>query len=432
MTAGNGSYQQSRRAKERRRRVIENVHLAFRPELREEFRRHLRRRSIPPPARALHDLATAPDIRRLLKHRLLIDALRRAPAGLVAELDDPAREVLAATMHGDQQPPGGTVDDAKQELDKVIAMPGDARLRAEHWAEWVRRTDEMFHYTVHERSFQACDDERTVRKRRRPDGSLVDCRLIVAQFWSNRPPTAFTRYINPKNWAACSAFWRDIQQIPPEIKRGLGYDSDFVETVNYLGTTLVVPLQVAFRVRPEQGRVWTRFNIAPTRFDQKVPVDVDTGIVSARSMPGGPAPTLVRATKYLHWNGNPPDLTKLACDFGAVDSMVEMADACLEPSMPIESTEATEPAAATGSSVDDAIKRLVEDIVTQCRDGISASGPHLEKLIGRFTGRSWDARWINDLLAMGLVTADRYGSIASSVRRFADSLRDAEDREDGA
>jgi hypothetical protein len=100
--------------------------------------------------------------------------------------------------------------------------------------------------------------------------------------------------------------------------------------------------------------------------------------------------------------------------------------------MPIESTEATEPAAATGSSVDDAIKRLVEDIVTQCRDGISASGPHLEKLIGRFTGRSWDARWINDLLAMGLVTADRYGSIASSVRRFADSLRDAEDREDGS
>jgi hypothetical protein len=432
MTAGNGSPQQSRRAKERRRRVIENIHLAFRPELREAFHRQLRRRRVPGPDRALHDLATAPDISRLLKHRLLLDALRRAPAGLVADLDDPAREVLASTMPGDQHPPGGPVDAAKQELDKVTTAPGDARLRAEHWAEWVRRTDEMFHFTVHERSFQACDDERTVRKRRRPDGRLVDCRLIVAQFWSNRPPTAFARYVNPKNWAACSAFWQDIQQTPPEIKRGLGYDSDFVETVNYLGRTLVVPLEVAFRVRPEQGRVWTRFNIAPLRFNQNVPVDVDTGIVSARSTSGGPAPTLVRATKYLHWNGNPPDFTMLACDFGAVDSMVEMAEACLEPSVTTESMEAMEPAAATGSSVDDAIKRLVEDVVTQCRDGISASGPHLEKLIGRFTGRSWDARWINDLLAMGLVTADRYSSIASSVRRFADALKDAEDREDGS
>jgi hypothetical protein len=88
------------------------------------------------------------------------------------------------------------------------------------------------------------------------------------------------------------------------------------------------------------------------------------------------------------------------------------------------------PAAGVGTSVDDAIKRLVEEVVTQCRDGIGASGPHLEKLIGRFTGPSWDPRWVNDLLAMGLVTVDRYGSIASSVRRFADSLKDADDRED--
>jgi hypothetical protein len=54
--------------------------------------------------------------------------------------------------------------------------------------------------------------------------------------------------------------------------------------------------------------------------------------------------------------------------------------------------------------------------------------PHAEKLIGRFTGRSWDAGWINDLLAMELVTVRRYSRVASRVRRFADSLRDADDR----
>jgi hypothetical protein len=45
--------------------------------------------------------------------------------------------------------------------------------------------------------------------------------------------------------------------------------------------------------------------------------------------------------------------------------------------------------------------------------------------MGRFTGKSWDAGWINDLLDMGLVAANHYGNIASDIRLFADSLRDA-------
>jgi hypothetical protein len=187
---------------------------------------------------------------------------------------------------------------------------------------------------------------------------------------------------------------------------------------------LTVPLQVAFRDRRDEGRVWMRFNIAPTHFTQSVPVNVDTGTVSAESMPGGPARTLVRATKYLHWNDNQPDFTKLACDFGWSELMVQMAESCLEG----PGTSGAQPT-GVGTSIDDAIKRLVDEVATECRDGIGASRPHFEKLIGRFSGPSWDPRWFNDLLAIGLLTVDRYGSIASSVRRFADSLRDADDRE---
>ena len=75
--------------------------------------------------------------------------------------------------------------------------------------------------------------------------------------------------------------------------------------------------------------------------------------------------------------------------------------------------------------------QLVEAVTTECQQGISQNGPHLEQLIGRFTGSSWDAGWINDLLDMGLVTARHYGNIASDVRRFADSLRDAPTERDG-
>ena len=157
-------------------------------------------------------------------------------------------------------------------------------------------------------------------------------------------------------------------------------------------------------------------------------VDVDTGTVSAESVPDGPAPTRVPATKYLHWrDDNQPDLTDLACDFGWSDLMEEMADGCAQ-GFPADGGQAE--GAVTGgarTSVDAAIGQLVEAVTAEWQQGMSDSGPHLEQLIGRFTGSSWDVGWINDLLGMGQVTARRYGNIASGVRRFADSLRDADD-----
>jgi len=88
------------------------------------------------------------------------------------------------------------------------------------------------------------------------------------------------------------------------------------------------------------------------------------------------------------------------------------------------------PGGAT-TSVDAAIKQLVEAVTAECQQGISQNVPNLEQLIGRFTGSSWDAGWVNDLLNMGLVTARHYGNIAGDFRRFADSLRDAATERDG-
>jgi hypothetical protein len=195
---------------------------------------------------------------------------------------------------------------------------------------------------------------------------------------------------------------------------------------------LVVPLQIGFRVDPDQSRVWTRFNISREFYRSTTPVDVDTGTVSAESVPGGPAPTRVRATKYLHWRyQSQPDLTAQACDFGWSDLMVEMAYGCVQ-GLPTDGSQA-EGTGTDGAktSVDEAIGQLVEAVTTQWQQGMSENRPNLERLMGRFTGSSWDAGWINDLLAMGLVTARRYGNIASGVRRFADSLRDAATERDG-
>jgi len=88
----------------------------------------------------------------------------------------------------------------------------------------------------------------------------------------------------------------------------------------------------------------------------------------------------------------------------------------------VQTTETQADGAKTPA--DAAIRTLVEAVTTECQASISENGPHLEHLIGRFTGSSWDAGWINDLLDMGLVTVRHYGNIASGVRRFADSLRD--------
>jgi hypothetical protein len=75
------------------------------------------------------------------------------------------------------------------------------------------------------------------------------------------------------------------------------------------------------------------------------------------------------------------------------------------------------------ANVNAAVRRFVEQVTTEWRDGIDDCEPLLEDLIGRCTGPSWDPRWINDLLAMGRVTIDRYGRIAGHTLRLANSLQ---------
>ena len=81
--------------------------------------------------------------------------------------------------------------------------------------------------------------------------------------------------------------------------------------------------------------------------------------------------------------------------------------------------------------MDTAIRQFVEAVTTECQNGVSENVSNLERLIGRFTGSSWDPGWANDLMDMGLVAARHYGNIAGDVRRFADSLRDAAKEGDG-
>jgi hypothetical protein len=406
---------------DQKRLVIENAILAFRPDVASKYRR-----GRPPTAqRALADLEAATNIPRLVKHRRLIDGLRRST------VDDPARpaEARRAASTLEQGLPEDRHQSLANRLDEVAAAPGAGRLEPQHWQQWVRGTDDIFRFTTHERTFEACNDEQQVPKPT-PDGQVVDSRLIIAEFWSDLPPAAFRTYVDPRNWPRCSPFWRSMEPLRPVVRTADGYDGDFAETVIILTQTLTVPLQIGFRVLPDQSRVWTRFNISRTFYGQfpDTAVDVDTGTVSAESVPDGPAPTRVRATKYLHWrDDNQPDLTDLACDFGWSDLMEEMADGCAQ-GFPADGGQAE--GAVTGgarTSVDTAIGQLVEAVTAEWQQGMSDSRPHLEQLMGRFTGSSWDAGWINDLLGMGQVTARRYGNIASGVRRFADSLRDADD-----
>jgi hypothetical protein len=72
--------------------------------------------------------------------------------------------------------------------------------------------------------------------------------------------------------------------------------------------------------------------------------------------------------------------------------------------------------------VDAAVRRFVAEVTSEWREGIDDCQPHLEDLIGRATSPSWDARGVNDLLAMGMVTVNRSGRVAGHVLRLADSL----------
>jgi hypothetical protein len=425
-TGGNGP------PDEEKRRIIEDAILAFRPDVARQFPREP-----PPPGPVFGGLAAATNIPRLVKHRSLIDGMRRSTADARASLDDQVQLVLASTLE-----PGlpedrreSLAEQARRRLDEVAEAPGEARLQPQHWQLWIRSTNDIFRFTTHERTFEACNDERLEMKAT-PDGQFVPSRLIIAQFWSDRPPADFVTYVDPRNWPSCSPFWREVRGLRPVVQTGDGYDLDFAETVDIVTETLTVPLRIGFRLLPDLSRVWTRFNISRDFYDPATPVDVDTGIVSAESISGGPAPTRVLATKYLHWRYPVhPDLTALACDFGWCELMEEMAYGCAQGFGPasVQTTgtrttgtqaEGTE-ADGAKTPVDAAIRQLVKSVTTECQASISENGPHLQHLIGRFTGSSWDAGWINDLLDMGLVTVRHYGNIASGVRRFADSLRDA-------
>jgi hypothetical protein len=424
-TSGNVS------ADEQKRRILEEATLTFRPDAPSHFLRERRR---PERSQALARLAAAANIRRLTKHRRLIDGLRRIQAGDRASLDVHARQVLVSTLEQDlpEDSRQSLVDRAKLRLDEVVAAPGAPRLQPQHWQLWVQSTNDIYHYTLHEQTFEACNDEQLVMKAT-PDGTVVPSRLIIAQFWSDLPPAAFRQYVNPVNWPHCSPFWKAFTPLGPVVPTGDGYDGDFNEVVDIITETLTVPLHVGFRMLPDQSRVWTRFNISRGFYNASTEVDVDTGTVSAGSVPGGPAPTLVQATKYLHWRDpSHPDLTALACAFGWCQLMEEMAYGCAQGFPAAGARAEAKGAGADGAktSVDAAIRQLVEAVTTECQQGISDSRPYLAQLIGRFTGPSWDAGWINDLLNMGVVTVRHYGNIASDVRRFADSLRDAEPERD--
>jgi hypothetical protein len=331
MTSVSGGSQPRDRPDERRRRATEAALLAFRPVMRQEPRRPIGL-GTPGRVRALEDLAGT-NLHRVLKHRLLIHAIRRSRQDDQEALDQPVRRVLDSTLGGDlgQGQRRSHVDEAKRHLDAVVGTSGGRRPHGTHWEQWVARTDHIFRFSTPEATFRACDDS-VVTLKANPHGQLVPSRLIAAEFWSDQPPTAFTTYVDPSNWPRCSPFWKAMRELGPRTAAATGYDCEVEETVHILGETLVVPLQVAHRVRLDRSRVWTRFNIARNHYTPSTPVDVDTGTVSAESITGGPARTLVRATKYLHWSDPAQlDLTMIACASGWSQLMVEMAEACRVP-----------------------------------------------------------------------------------------------------
>jgi hypothetical protein len=412
---------------EDKRRIVEDAILAFRPEVKRDFPRD----PAAEPGPALAALAAAVTVRRLTKHRRLIDGFRRSTPDGRAGLDGEARRVLDSTLEpgvpDDRRP--ALVEKAKRRLDEVAMAPGEPQLEQKHWDLWVRGTSDIFPFTTAERTFAASCNDNNREWKQTPDGEHVLSRIIVAQFYSKLPPAAFRAYVQPENWPGCCKFWESVVGLPsPTTSHASttnGYDWDFAETVNIITQQLTVPLHIGFRELPDHSQIWTRFNLSQAFYTPATPVDVDTGTVSAASASNGPAPTLVKATKWVHWrDSTQPDLTAQACDFGWSELMEEMAYGCAQGFPPA-------PMQLAGTSADDAktpadaIKQFVGGVTTECQQAIIESGPHLEQLMGRFTGKSWDAGWINDLLDMGLVAANHYGNIASDIRLFADSLRDA-------
>ena len=410
---------------EDKRRIIEDAILAFRPDVVRAYPRD----PAAEPGPALAALAAAVTVRRLTKHRRLIDGFRRSTPDGRARLDGVARRVLDSTLEpgvpDDRRP--ALVEKAKRRLDEVAMAPGEPQLEQKHWDLWVRGTSDIFAFTTPERTFAASCNDNNREWKQTPDGEHVLSRLIVAQFYSDLLPSAFSRYVQPENWPGCCTFWESVVGLPlpmtPHSPVTNGYDWDFAETVNIINQQLTVPLHIGFRELPDQ--VWTRFNLSQAHYTPATPVDVDTGTVSAVPASNGSVRTLVQATKWVHWrySDQQPDLTAQACDFGWTELMEEMAYGCAQGFPP--RAQLAGMAADSAKTPADAIKQFVGGVTTEWQRAIIESGPHLEQLIGRFTGKSWDAGWVNDLLDVGLVAANHYGNITSDIRLFADSLRDA-------
>jgi hypothetical protein len=418
--------------KEQRRRVIEDVLLAFRPEVARNFG-DLVGRPVPTREQALADLWAA-DVPRVLKHRACIDGFRRMRDDDQPALREPVEQVLRSTVAQDREISAPRLDEMIRHLAEVTTTGATegAPLQQRHWDQWVGTTKDVYDFTTPEKTFQACNDNQRVLKFT-PNRQLVESRLIVAEFWTDLPPSAFVEYVDPRNWPRYSSSWQamtPLRELQTKENPPKGYDCDFEETVKIFNEVLTVPLQMAFRILPDQSRVWTRFNISHSHYTSSVPVDVDTGTVSAESMPGGAGRTRVQATKYLHWSDpNRPDFTRLACDFGWSELMVKMAYAPLD-GVDLSSVTPGQTGTTAQASIDDAVKQFVDDVMMEWKNGIDDYTPRLENLIRRFTGPTWNLRWINDLLDLARVPVERSGDVASHVRRLADSLRIADGRKD--
>jgi hypothetical protein len=412
----------------KRRRALEHAHDVFRkrPEvLTDEW--------LAKAGQALEELAEA-KTPRVVKLRFLVNTFRRGNQDAYDALQGPVSRVLQHTLPttGGQPPPPPVVDQARRHVDDVVRAKGEPRLEERHWRQLTRQSGPLFGFATSERTFGArCNDERTAWKTT-PDGRHVESRVIIGEFWSNQPPSAFVDYVDPRRWPACSSFWQDMRELSLTMAPNGDYDGVFEEVVDVGEATLEVPLEVGFRMRDDLSRVWVRFNLHREtyldRMDTKaaVKVDVDTGTVSAESMSGGPAPTRVRATKYLHAaDPEAVPFPELLCDLGWPEMMIDMAFRC-SPDGPSEVAAAGAAARATAAAAavpaDVAVGRFVERVIKECQDGIGHSSPYVQSLIGRFTGPSWDLGWVNDLLGIGMVTTERYGRVLSHVRGLADDL----------
>jgi hypothetical protein len=389
--------------------------------------------------RTLHALAES-GTPRVVKLRILVDTLRRQSPQVRQALDAEARHVLRHTLPtaAGQLPPDALVEQAKERLDAVVEAPGEAYLEEPHWRRLAEESTPLFGFAVAERTFEGGCNDQDLATKLTPDGDPVESRVLIAQFWTDQPPSTFIDYVSPRNWPNCSSFWESMEPLSKVVQEPNGnYTGVFQEVVKIGDATLRVPLEIGFRMNADLSRVWARFNIDQREYQKRkaakdpVPVDVDTGTVSAETVPGGPAPTRVRATKYLSAprGSDAARFAELACDSGWSEMMLTMAFSC-SPDGPSElaavAARARAPAPATVPA-SAAAEQFVGRVVKDCKDGVDTTGQHVQQLLTRFTGPSWDPRWINDLLDIGVVTAERYGRVLSHLRGLADSLA-ADDR----